>query len=173
MVTIRSARLEDIPAMREVAIESYIEKFAAHNTPENMEAFLQEAYNLGQLIKEFQEEGSILMLAFYEERVVGFVRLRKNSEVDHHLGTNHIELQRLYIHPKFQNMKIGKKLMEFAMEYANQGKFDWIWLGVWERNFEAQRFYAKWGFEKFSEHVFQMGDDPQIDWLLKKRLLKN
>lgn len=172
MVTIRLARLEDIPAMREVAIESYIEKFAAHNTPENMEAFLQEAYNLDQLIKEFQEEESILMLALYEERVVGFVRLRKNSEVDHYLGTNHIELQRLYIHPQFQNMKIGRKLMEFAMEYANQGKFDWIWLGVWERNFEAQRFYAKWGFEKFSEHVFQMGDDPQIDWLLKKRLLK-
>lgn len=173
MVTIRSARLEDIPAMREVAIESYIDKFAAHNTPENMEAFLQEAYNLDQLIREFHEEGSILMLAFDQERVVGFVRLRKNSEVDHYLGSNHIELQRLYIHPQFQNMKIGKMLMEFAMDYAITGKFDWIWLGVWERNFEAQRFYAKWGFKKFSEHVFQMGDDPQIDWLLKKSLKKN
>jgi diamine N-acetyltransferase len=41
---------------------------------------------------------------------------------------------------------------------------------VWERNFNAQAFYAKWGFEKFSEHTFWMGDDPQTDWLLKKKL---
>jgi ribosomal protein S18 acetylase RimI-like enzyme len=45
-----------------------------------------------------------------------------------------------------------------------------MWLGVWEKNFRAQKFYEKWGFEKFSEHVFLMGDDPQIDWLLKKPL---
>jgi ribosomal protein S18 acetylase RimI-like enzyme len=60
--------------------------------------------------------------------------------------------------------------MEKALIYARENRYDWIWLGVWERNFNAQHFYAKWGFEKFGEHVFQMGDDPQIDWLLKKKL---
>lgn len=135
-----------------------------------MEAFLSEAYNLEQLTKEFHEPNSILTLAFHGSRVVGFVRLRRNNEVDHYLGCNHIELQRLYVHPEFQNQRIGKMLMESAMQYALSGQFDWIWLGVWEHNAEAQRFYQRWGFEKFSEHVFQMGDDPQIDWLLKKKL---
>ena len=170
MIEIRSASIDDIPAMREVAIESYVEKFSQYNTPENMEAFLKEAYSLEQLTKEFYEPESQLTLAFSDNLVVGFVRLRKNNEVDHYLGNNHIELQRLYVHPGFQNQKIGKMLMESAMQYAMKGQFEWIWLGVWEHNTEAQRFYQRWGFEKFSEHVFQMGDDPQIDWLLKKKL---
>jgi hypothetical protein len=41
---------------------------------------------------------------------------------------------------------------------------------VWEKNFKAQQFYSRWGFERFSEHTFWMGDDPQVDWLLKKKL---
>jgi diamine N-acetyltransferase len=41
---------------------------------------------------------------------------------------------------------------------------------VWEFNERAIRFYEKHGFEKFGEHVFMLGNDPQIDWLLKKRI---
>ncbi len=170
MIEIRTAALEEIPAMREVAIESYVTKFGAYNTQEDMDIFLKEVYNLEQLTKEFYEPGSALYLALHEGQVVGFVRLRNNVEVDSYLGKNHIELQRLYVHSKFQNMKIGKLLLEQAFRYAQEHKFEWIWLGVWEKNFEAQRFYQRWGFEKFSEHVFLMGNDPQIDWLLKKKM---
>ncbi len=56
------------------------------------------------------------------------------------------------------------------MTYAKQRNFDSIWLGVWEKNFSAIQLYHKRGFEKFGEHTFQMGDDAQTDWLLKKAL---
>jgi ribosomal protein S18 acetylase RimI-like enzyme len=71
-----------------------------------------------------------------------------------------------------QGKKIGVKLIELALSYAQHHKFDWIWLGVWEFNYRAQAFYKKFGFERFSQHVFQVGDDPQIDWLLKKKLTR-
>ena len=32
-------------------------------------------------------------------------------------------------------------------------------------------FIFKSGFKKLGKQVFQMGDDPQTDWLLKKRIL--
>ncbi|MFY8036361.1 MAG: GNAT family N-acetyltransferase [Cyclobacteriaceae bacterium] len=60
--------------------------------------------------------------------------------------------------------------MERALAYAVEHQFEWMWLGVWERNFKAQKFYEKQGFTRFSEHVFQMGDDPQTDWLLKRKV---
>lgn len=170
MIQIREALAEEIPAMREVAIASYVEKFAPFNTEANMNAFLNETYHLDNLTKEFYEAGSLLLLAFFEGKVVGFVRLRVSDEVNQYLGTNHIELQRLYVHPEFQNRKVGKLLMERALDYAIEKKVTWMWLGVWEKNEDAQRFYYRWGFEKFSEHIFQMGDDPQIDWLLKKKI---
>jgi ribosomal protein S18 acetylase RimI-like enzyme len=170
MIEVREAKFSDIASMREVAIQSYQDTFAEVNTPENMSAFLKEAYSQHKLEQEFYESESVLYLACEGNRVAGFLKLRRSSEVEYKLGANTIELQRLYIHKDFQNQKVGKLLMQIAIDYAIEKKFEWIWLGVWERNFNAQRFYDKWGFEKFGEHVFQMGDDPQIDWLLKKPL---
>ena len=60
--------------------------------------------------------------------------------------------------------------MQLAIDIATEGKFDWIWLGVWEFNPRAQKFYQKWGFEKFSEHAFYMGEEKQTDWLMRKAL---
>ena len=43
--------------------------------------------------------------------------------------------------------------------------------GVWERNFKAQIFYDKYGFEKFAEHDFLVGDGKvDRDWLFKLKL---
>jgi ribosomal protein S18 acetylase RimI-like enzyme len=169
-ITIRRSNFEDTAAMRDVAIRSYTDTFADSNTPENMEAFFTESYSLSKLQDEYYEPLSVLYLACDGEKVVGFLRLRVNDEVKNELGENTIELQRLYIDTAYHGKQIGKNLMEKALIYARENRYDWIWLGVWERNFNAQHFYAKWGFEKFGEHVFQMGDDPQIDWLLKKKL---
>jgi ribosomal protein S18 acetylase RimI-like enzyme len=169
-ITIRRSNFEDTAAMRDVAIRSYTDTFADSNTPENMKAFFTESYSLSKLQDEYYEPLSVLYLACDGEKVVGFLRLRLNNEVKNELGENTIELQRLYIDTAYHGKQIGKNLMEKALIYARENRYDWIWLGVWERNFNAQHFYAKWGFEKFGEHVFQMGDDPQIDWLLKKKL---
>jgi diamine N-acetyltransferase len=169
-IVIRLSNLEDTAAMREVAIRSYLDTFSDSNTPENMKAFLEGSYSLEKLQSEFHEPGSVLYLACEGDQVIGFLRLRKSNEVANKLGDNTIELQRLYIDTTYHGRQVGTKLMQEALRYAIKSKFKWIWLGVWEKNFNAQKFYAKWGFERFGEHVFQMGDDPQIDWLLRKKL---
>ena len=169
-IEIRLAEFRDVPVMREVAILSYEATFAEFNTRENMEAFYKDSYSLEKLQNEFCEQGSVLYLAFVGKALAGFLRLRKSTEVEYKLGDSTIELQRLYVHPEYLGKKVGKKLMEAGLNYVEQLAVEWIWLGVWERNFNAQKFYTKWGFEKFGEHVFQMGDDPQIDWLLRKKI---
>lgn len=169
MIRIEEATPDKIPAMQRVAVSSYTDAFAASNTPDNLQAFLDKAYNLSQLECEFYEPDSKLYLALDNDDVVGFVRLRKSSEVEAYLGNQTIELHRLYVLTAAQGKSIGKLLMEKALDYARE-RAVWIWLGVWEKNFKAQHFYSKWGFERFSEHTFWMGDDPQVDWLLKKKL---
>ena len=173
MIEVRPARLEELGLLRKVAIETFIEAFAEFNTAENMEAFLKEAYHPDTLEKEWREEGSMSYLVWEESDPIGFARLRINGEVENQLGKNTIELQRLYVHPVHQGKKIGSLLMKQVFDYARKHAYEWIWLGVWERNFKAQEFYAKWGFEKFSEHIFQMGDDPQVDWLLRKKMSRS
>jgi diamine N-acetyltransferase len=170
VIEIRSARWEDIPEMRQVAITTYQDTFADANTPENMQAYFNEAYSLEVLLKELEETRAKLFIAWEDDKVVGFARLRVSDEVVGLLGSNTIELQRLYVLTSAQGQSVGKLLMQHSLEYAQSHQYDWIWLGVWEKNFKAQQFYNKWGFQKFSEHTFWMGEDPQIDWLLKKKL---
>ncbi len=43
-----------------------------------------------------------------------------------------------------------------------------IWLGVWEENPKAIRFYEKNGFVPFSRHIFKMGDEEQTDIMMRK-----
>jgi diamine N-acetyltransferase len=170
MPIIRPARQEDLVALRGVAVVSYQQTFGPHNTAENMEAFLRDVYSLEQFEKEFLEPQAFCYLAWEGESLAGFLRLRINDEASQYLGSNTVELHRLYLHPDFQGRKIGSKLMEIAISKAQELRVEWMWLGVWERNYKAQAFYSKWGFEKFGEHIFQMGDDPQIDWLMKKKI---
>ena len=47
---------------------------------------------------------------------------------------------------------------------------DVMWLGVWEYNPRAQRFYEKNGFRVVGSHVFQLGSDPQTDLLMQQEL---
>jgi ribosomal protein S18 acetylase RimI-like enzyme len=42
-----------------------------------------------------------------------------------------------------------------------------VWLGVWEENHRAIRFYTKNGFVVFDKHVFIMGNDEQTDLLMQ------
>jgi ribosomal protein S18 acetylase RimI-like enzyme len=170
MIKLRKAKIEELAAVRELAIEVYTDTFAKDNTRENLEAFFRDSYSMDKFKAEFDEPNSVLVIALDDLKIIGFLRLRQSKEADHYLGNNHVELHRLYIHRDYHGGPVSKMFMEEALKYAKEKKHDWIWLGVWEKNFRAQKFYTKWGFERFSEHIFQMGDDPQTDWLMKKRI---
>ncbi len=170
MIEIRQAQQGDIPELRRVSIETQVDTFAVHNTPEVMEAFLRESYSIEKFEEEFKENDAIYYIAWDGSRLAGFVRLRVTDEVNHLLDKQALELQRLYVTRDFRGKKVGANLMQYSIDYARERNFAWLWLGVWEGNIKAQEFYKKWGFQKFSEHIFWMGPDPQNDWLLKLKL---
>jgi diamine N-acetyltransferase len=170
-MTIRELSEKDIPVLRDLAIQIYRDTFSDANTPENMEAFISKDYSVSSFQREFREDGSHYYFALDHDQPAGYLRLRKNSEADFHLGSNTIELHRLYIDVNYQGKQVGSLLMQHALDVAKAMKVDWIWLGVWEHNPKAQKFYSKWGFERFAEHVFYMGDEAQTDWLLKKKII--
>ena len=62
--------------------------------------------------------------------------------------------------------------MDECIAIAKAKNRDYIWLGVWERNFKAIKFYERFGFKKFGEHEFVLGDDVQTDWLMALELIK-
>ena len=83
---------------------------------------------------------------------------------------NTLEIQRIYVLQKYKGKKIGKMLIEEAKKIAMENSLRYIWLGVWEKNYSAIKFYEKQGFKNFDTHIFKLGNDEQIDNLMKFNL---
>lgn len=170
MLTIREATLSDTNLLSSLGRKTFEDAFAKDNKPENMKAYLQKSFNKKKIIQEITDPDTKFYLAFEEDQPAGYAKLRENAEVKKVLKERAIELERIYVDIGFQGKKVGASLLQTCETHARENGFHWIWLGVWEYNHKAQNFYAKWGFEKFGEHIFQMGDDPQTDWIMKKEV---
>ncbi|AND80451.1 GNAT family N-acetyltransferase [Streptococcus pantholopis] len=170
MIEINKVSPEKLPLLQEIAIETFCQTFAFDNSPEQLQAFFNQAYSLPVLQEELQSHESDTYFLLLDGQEAGFLKVNWGSAQTEQILPSAFEIQRLYILRKFQGRGLGKKLFEFALELAQASGCDWAWLGVWEKNLKAQSLYAKYGFVKFSEHLFAVGDKLDKDWLLKKAL---
>lgn len=104
------------------------------------------------------------------EKVLGFLKINFGNAQTEQKCENSLEIQRIYVLKTAKGRGIGSSFMSLAQEIALEKNLSCIWLGVWEHNEKAKEFYAKKGFYKFGEHIFTLGSDQQIDFLMKKEL---
>jgi ribosomal protein S18 acetylase RimI-like enzyme len=167
-VIIRKATKEDLHAVREISIKTYSDTFGAMNSKVDMDLYLEDAFNQERIEKEFAEQGSSFFIAFLGDEIVGYARIRNNQEEfqDKHA----IEIHRIYTVGHVLGKGVGQALLDQCISHAKEMNMQTIWLGVWEKNDRAIRFYKKNGFEEFGQHIFLMGTDPQNDILMKKTI---
>ena len=167
---IRKVEIADVEVLAKIAKQTFRETFAHDNTEEQLQEYFEEAYNLRVLSTELEDPDSETYFIMHEEEIAGFLKVNwGNAQTERELE-NAFEIQRLYVLQTYQGFGLGKQLFEFALEHAEKNGFSWAWLGVWEHNTKAQVFYYRYGFEKFSQHRFMVGQKVDTDWLLKKNL---
>lgn len=166
MITIRVATTEDAELVADISRQTFYDSFAAQNTKEDIDKFMNEQFTKEALMKEVGTERNIFLLAYDADEPVGYVRMRENNNPPD-LGTDRaIEIARIYAMQPGKG--VGSLLMQKCIDTAKEKNHSTIWLGVWEHNQGAIDFYTRWGFEKFSEHDFILGNDVQKDWLMKR-----
>ena len=169
-VHVRVATKEDAALIADLSRQTFYESFAAQNTRENMDKFMNEVFTKERLMEEVGAKNNIFLLAYYGEEVVGYVRMRENNQPPGLDSNAALEIARIYATAPSIGKGVGKILMQKCLDTAIKLKKDVVWLGVWEHNQRAIDFYRKWGFEKFGTHVFMLGDDAQTDWLMAKKM---
>jgi ribosomal protein S18 acetylase RimI-like enzyme len=169
-ISIRVATRNDAALIADLSRVTFYETFAGQNTKENMDKFMNEQFTRDKLMKEVGTDSNIFLVAEVNGETVGYARLRESPEPKELKEKPAIELARIYSVQSRIGKGVGSALMEKCIEVAIQQNKKTIWLGVWEKNEHAISFYERWGFEKFSEHEFILGDDVQTDWLMKKAL---
>jgi ribosomal protein S18 acetylase RimI-like enzyme len=169
-ITIRIATAADAELIADLSRKTFHETFGYLNTKADMDKFMNEQFSRQRLIEEVDDPSCIFLLAFDETLPVGYVCMRVNSNREEFAAADALEIARIYVINRYIGMGVGKELMRRSIFMAKEMKKEMVWLGVWEKNPKAIAFYEKWGFEKFAEHTFLLGDDPQNDWLMKKAI---
>lgn len=169
-IRVEKVTLDKLDVLQKLSIDTFRETFGYDNTEEELQQFFDDNYTLEQLEKDVTDAESDVCFVLVDGREVGFMKVNWGAAQTEHELENAFEIQRIYILSECQSLGLGKKLFELALDMAKKGGFDWAWLGVWEDNVKAQGFYRKYGFEKFSEHSFEVGDKVDTDWLMRKAL---
>ncbi|MDP4086731.1 MAG: GNAT family N-acetyltransferase [Bacillota bacterium] len=169
-INIKKCTLEDSSKLQEISYETFNETFKNQNTPENMNAYLERAFNLNQLEKELSNISSHFFFVYLHNEVAGYLKVNTNDAQSEEMGDESLEVERIYIRNKFQKHGLDKYLIQKAMEIAGKENKKKIWLGVWEKNENAIAFYKKMGFVQTGAHSFYMGDEEQTDFIMIKIL---
>ncbi|WP_160726040.1 GNAT family N-acetyltransferase [Bacillus sp. USDA818B3_A] len=160
----------DSRLLQEISYVTFNETFKEQNTPENMNAYLEKAFNLIQLEKELSNNSSQFFFVYISNEVAGYLKVNINDAQSEEMGDESLEIERIYIKKEFQKHGLGKYLFNQAMDIATELSKKKIWLGVWEKNENAIAFYKKMEFVQTGAHSFYMGDEEQIDFIMTKTL---
>ena len=166
-IEIRKATVSDLETIQKISIQTFIETFAAVNTPENIADYIKNSLNTEQLTAELNNVNSKFYIAYSNDEVVGYLKINFGDAQTESINENALEVQRIYVLQNFHGKNIGQLLLDEVKKIAKNTDVDSVWLGVWEENHRALRFYTKNGFVVFDKHVFIMGNDEQTDLLMR------
>ena len=169
-IEIRKSTVSDLETIQNISIQTFKETFAAVNTPENIANYVKESFNSEQLKMELNNFNSQFYVAYLNTKVVGYLKINVGDAQTETISKNTLEVHRIYVLQKYHGKNIGQLLIDEVKKIAQHSSVDCIWLGVWEENHRALRFYTKNGFIVFDKHVFTLGNDDQTDLLMQLSL---
>jgi ribosomal protein S18 acetylase RimI-like enzyme len=170
-VTIRIAATEDAALVANIGRFTFYETWRPVNTEEDMQLYLKESFDKEKIKMQLNEsQTNLFLLAMLGSEAIGYAKLRRDRTYDEFKGSKVIELERIYVRSEYQQMKIGKQLMDRCIEISKDENNAWLWLGVNDANHKAINFYKQYGFEIFGTKSFQLGTANDTDFLMKLKL---
>ena len=168
---LRPALPADAEMLATLGRDSFVAAFGHLYSAEDLGLFLDTHKTPAAYSRYIADPGVRIALAESNGRPAGFCILVERSEFAEHSDAERpMALQQLYTDPKRTGQGIGAALMDWALGEARALDADAVQLSVWAENHAAQRFYARYGFEKIADIHFMVGNHRDDEYLLEKRL---
>ena len=172
---IRRATPADAEALSTLSRECFTQTFGHLYAPEDLSAFLDEAYAPDVLRAELADPERATWLLFddaaqasFPESPIGYVTACPALLPHPDVAPGDGEIQRLYILQGHQGGGRGTALLRTALEWLERDGPRTLWIGVWSENYGAQRFYARHGFEVVGEYSFMVGDHADREFITRR-----
>ena len=158
----------ELEKLHSISVQTFKETFGTKNTEDNMVFYLKNNLSKKQLNKEIEDRNTFFYFAYCEGILVGYLKLNfKSAQKEAVLKGKAYEIERIYILKSYQGRGLGTQLFNKAIEIGKEKGYQLMWLGVWEFNHKALKFYKKKGLKAFHSHTFQLGNESQNDILMQ------
>lgn len=170
---IRKVRPGDIPALIDLAAQTFLDSFGDYHTAENCRAFIAQSHNSEIYNAALSDPSKHLLVAEYNGQLLAYLYAKPVTlPVADEFKEAH-ELSKIYTHRTAQSQGIGLQLIQDWENWAKTQNINHLVLGVWSENEAAQRFYIRQGYKKISEYKLTVGDTQDTDYIYLKSLKKS
>lgn len=163
---VRHAKADDAVALATFAANSFRQAFAADNSEQHMREHIERTFRAELQAEEIADKNVSSLLAVDGEQLLAYAQVRFSTPPDFIRVDSPVELHRFYVDKSVHGSGIAQLLMQSVMADASSRCATHLWLGVWEANPRAIRFYQKCGFDDVGCQDFYLGTDCQTDRVL-------
>ncbi len=170
-ITIKQAVETEAQLLHNIGAQTFLEAYSDVKSAKDLNDYIKTAFIKSDIEASIKNYEAIFLLASYNQETVGYVKLRwDRSHPNLNPEEKNMELERIYVLRNFWKHKIGAALMLHAIQLSRSKSYDYIWLGVWQKNNRAIDFYLKIGFEIFGTKKFFVGEEENDDYVMRLKL---
>lgn len=169
-ITFRPATGKDAAALAAFGRRTFADTFAASNSPADLALFLDATYGEALQRRELDDPQQTCIIVEANGEMLAFALLRQGVPSPGVEDASAVEIRRFYVDRHAHGRGIAQRLMAQCITAAGALGARSLFLGVWEHNTRAIRFYAAQGFTRVGVQPFLLGTDVQQDLVLVRRL---
>lgn len=167
---IEIVKKEDIKNIATLVFYVWVDTYTSEGMEDELSNYLWKELSP----KNFSKRISALQREMYKivikDHIVGFMEINYESPTEYDLQ-NKCEIEKIYIHKKYQNVGLGSKLIRFTNSLCREKGINKYWLSVYEKNVNAINFYQKHAFKNIGEIYFEIGSGKHKNFVLSKEVM--
>ena len=172
MTFIRRATIDDVSALAELGASTFTDTFAHLYGADDLAAFLKYNHSAAYYTDFLNDpEAAAWVAQTSDGKLIGYCTAAPCSLPAPDMPVSSGELCRLYIDHGHQGAGLGKAFIRVALDWL-ECHFEHLYVGVYSENAGAQKLYQSYGFEKVAEYHFLVGNQPDLEWIMKRTAKK-
>lgn len=166
-LTFRDARENDAADLAEIGRDTFVETFGDLYPPTDLKQFLDANFTAEAMRADLRDPQVEVRVCYAGRRMIAYCKIGPCKLPTEHVPAPALELHRVYVSQARQGVGVGRILLTWAIDRAQQRAAKSLFLGVWQGNERAIALYKSRGFDIVGTYKFVVGDTRDDEYIMR------
>lgn len=166
-ILFRTLMPDEAPLLADISRRTFLDTFPDLYTPEDLRDYFAKAYDECRLEEEIARSDMLIRVVEMDGEMMGYMKVGPNKLPVENPAEPAFEIWQFYLMPPAKGKGISDHLMWEALTFCQEKGAASVYLGVWENNPRAQKFYARHGFKQVGTYYFEVGHQKDLEYILQ------